>query len=84
MQLHRICLGKVAALGGIMFLEPVYLACDSANVDATTGQCSQPIWLPQPQLFPELDAASGVAIGTAILACWAVAYGYRSLRRVGD
>lgn len=77
------CFGLLVPFG-VAVVIPVYMACDSANVDATTGQCSQPLWLPQPQLFPDLDAASGIAIASAILACWAVAFVYRSLRRVGD
>lgn len=67
-----------------MLLQTVYMACDQSNVDATTGQCSTPTWVQQPQLFPQLDAADGITIATAILACWAVAYVYKRLRRVGE
>jgi hypothetical protein len=74
----------VPLLWRLAMTTPVYMACDAANVDATTGQCSQPIWLPQPQLFPQLDAADGITIAVAILACWATAYGFRSLRRAGE
>lgn len=63
---------------------PLVQACDSADVDPSTGACLHPFWTQQQLFFPDLDMSSGVAIGTAILACWAVAYVYKSLRRVGD
>lgn len=63
---------------------PVVQGCDSADVDATTGVCAHPYWVQQQNFFPDLDAASGVLIGVAILTCWATAYGFRALRRVGD
>lgn len=63
---------------------PVYMACDSADLDAVTGACSNPIWLPAPSLFPPLDASAGIAISVAILCVWALAYGYTLLGRTGD
>ena len=60
--------------------EPVFMVCDSANVDATTGQCSAPYWVPQPQIFPSLSAADGASIAAAILLAWAVAYGSQALK----
>ena len=63
---------------------PVVQGCDSADVDATTGVCAHPYWVQQQMFFPDLDASSGVLIGVAILTCWATAYGFRSLQRVGD
>jgi hypothetical protein len=59
--------------------DPVFMACDSANVDATTGVCSAPYWSPPPSLLPPLDATGGIEIGLAILVCWAMAVGFRSL-----
>jgi hypothetical protein len=38
----------------------------------------------QPGLLPPLDATAGITIGVAILTCWATAYGFRTLRRVGE
>ncbi|TCI10118.1 hypothetical protein EZM97_14460 [Dyella soli] len=63
---------------------PVVQGCDSADVDATTGVCAHPYWVQQQSFFPELDATSGIAISIAILACWAVAYGFKTMRRAGD
>ncbi len=63
---------------------PLVQGCDSADVDATTGVCAHPYWVAQQGLFPDLDATAGIAIGVAILTCWATAYVFRSLRRVGD
>ncbi|MGB5851597.1 MAG: hypothetical protein WBG85_04795 [Rhodanobacter sp.] len=68
----------------VLFFAPLVQACDSADVDPVTGVCAHPFWTQQQLFFPDLDMPSGVAIGTAILACWAVAYVYKSLRRVGD
>lgn len=68
----------------VAFFAPIVQACDSADVDPVTGVCAHPYWAQQQLLFPELDIPSGLAIGAAILACWAVAYGYKVLRRVGD
>lgn len=73
-------------------LDTFYMVCDSANLQpassGTSGvpqQCSSPVWVEQqPGGLPPLDAASGIAIGVAILTCWATAYGFRSLRRVGE
>lgn len=59
--------------------DPVFMACDSANVDATTGVCSAPYWAPPPSLLPPLDASSGMEIGVAILTAWAVAVMFRSV-----
>lgn len=64
--------------------EQLYQTCLASNIDPVTGQCSQPIWVTQPTLWPQLDADSGIAIAVAILICWATAYVYRSLRQVGD
>ncbi|RUL78770.1 hypothetical protein EKH80_02865 [Dyella choica] len=57
----------------------VYLACDPANVDATTGHCSAPYWVAQPSMLPPLDAVGGAAIGVAILLTWATAYSFRAI-----
>jgi len=69
----------------------LYMACLPANQASetdsdgtTTTTCTAPQWVPAPSLIPFLDAAAGVALGVAILTCWATAYGYKSLRRVGD
>jgi hypothetical protein len=69
-------------LGCVMVTE--YMACDSANIDATTGVCSNPVWVQQPTLFPPLDAGAGIAISIAVLACWALASGFKSMQRAGD
>jgi hypothetical protein len=72
------------SLWGVSAVTALVQGCDSVNVDASTGVCSQPYWVQQQQLFPDLDATSGVAIGVAILICWATAYSFKTLRRVGD
>jgi hypothetical protein len=69
----------------------LYMACLPANQSTTVDSdgnsvttCAAPQWVPQPSIIPFLDAGAGVAIGVAILTCWATAYGFKSLRRVGD
>lgn len=64
-----------------------YIACDSTNLQPASAssstdvsqQCSAPYWAAPPGLLPPLDATSGIEIGLAILVCWAVAVGFRSL-----
>lgn len=60
---------------------PVVLGCDSVDVDTTTQQCAHPYWTAQTSFLPPLDIPSGITVGVAILACWAVAYGLRRLRQ---
>jgi hypothetical protein len=72
------------SLLALLMLSTLVTACDSADVDATTGVCAHPYWVQQQQFLPTLDAAAGVAVSVAILTCWATAYAFRSLRRVGD
>ena len=67
-----------------VFLTSLVQGCDSVDIDSATGVCAHPYWVEQVQWLPDLDAASGVAIGVAILTAWAIAYSFRSLRRVGD
>jgi hypothetical protein len=60
--------------------DPMFMTCDAANVDATTGACSAPVWVPQPQLFPSLTSGDGALIGFAIMAVWGAAYMARALK----
>lgn len=64
--------------------DPVFMSCDPANVDPSTGICSVPVWVTQPQFLPSLSVDDGAAIGGAILTCWAIAYMYRAFRQGGD
>ena len=57
-----------------------YQACDSANVDATTGVCSQPVWVQQQSPFPSLSMTDGGLVAFAIIGCWAMGYLARALR----
>ena len=67
-------------------MEPLFEVCDSANVASASssspayGTCSNPYWVPQPQLFPYLSMTDGAAIACAIGGIWAVAYMVRALR----
>lgn len=67
-----------------MFSDPVFMTCDSANVDPSTLQCSAPVWVSQPSMFPGLSAADGGAIGFAIGVVWLAAYMSRALRVGGS
>jgi hypothetical protein len=57
----------------------VYMVCDQANLDVTTGVCTQVQYVQAPLLLPPIDSAGGVAIALAIIGVWAVAAVYRSL-----
>ena len=63
---------------------PLYLMCDSVDVDTSTGACAHPVWVAIPTIVPEFDATAGVAVGSAILLVWATAYGFKKMRRAGD
>jgi hypothetical protein len=63
--------------------DPVFMTCDSSNVDPSTGICSAPVWVTQPSFFPSLSATDGALIGFAIVACWVAAYMSRALRQGG-
>ncbi|MCW0399805.1 hypothetical protein NB688_002856 [Xanthomonas sacchari] len=56
-------------------------ACLERDLDAQTGTCSAPIWIPQPSLLPELTVADAQSIGQAIALLWAVAYAFRLVRK---
>ena len=55
--------------------------CAPADMNTSAGVCSNPQWEPQPSFFPSLSVADGGTIASAILACWAVAHGYKVLTR---
>lgn len=59
-----------------------YATCEDANLDPATGQCSQVVYVQQQTLLPPLSISDGVSIGTAILVCWAIAWGYAAVCRV--
>lgn len=66
------------------------LTCDEANVVPasasstayTPATCSAPYFAPSPSFLPPLSMVDGGAIGMAILSAWAMAFGWKSLRRV--
>jgi hypothetical protein len=66
------------------------LTCDEVNVvpassssaGTTPASCTAPYFAPVPSFLPPLSMVDGGAIGMAILAAWAMAFGWKSLRRV--
>lgn len=64
-------------------LDPVYLMCDSAAIDAA-GKCANAVWVAMPVLIPQFSLASGAIVGGAIFTLWGGAYFIKSLRGVGD
>lgn len=58
-------------------------ACAPADVDAVTGQCSHIVWVQQTAggVFPPLSATQGVEISGAVVACWAVGFIVRVIRK---
>ena len=59
-------------------------ACLEADFDASTGQCTAVIWIPQPSLLPELTVEGAQAIGAAVALLWAVAFVFRLIRKQID
>lgn len=68
--------------GGTMGTE-YEMVCAPADISTVNGTttCANPQWMPQPSVIPSLSASDGGLIAVAILACWAVAFGYKALRR---
>lgn len=62
----------------------LYLACDSADVDEVTGECSAPIWAEGPTLFPPLTTTEGLQIGFAIVGVWTIGLIARVLVRTAQ
>ena len=56
-------------------------ACLESDLDAASGTCTVPIWIPQPSLLPDLTVGEAQAIGTAIALLWAVAFVFRRVRK---
>lgn len=62
----------------------LYLACNEADYNVSTGECSAPYYADAPTLFPELSAAEGLEIGFAIVAVWTIGLIARVLVRTGQ
>ena len=61
----------------------VYASCDTANIDPSSGQCTQVVWVDaSPTWIQPLSISDGELIGAAGLVVWAIAYGFVALRRV--
>lgn len=66
------------------------LTCDEVSVvpaaSSSSGfvpaSCAAPYYAPAPSFLPALSMVDGGAIGVAILSAWAMAFGWKSLRRV--
>ena len=71
----------VAVMGTAMVM-----ACDSSQLDVSTGVCSAPTWVLEQQgsFFPTLSVGDGTTIGIAIFTVWAIAWAYRSVKPSGD
>lgn len=59
-------------------------SCLEANYDVETGTCSQPVWIPQPSILPELTVADAQALGLAFAGLWALAFVFRRIRKFID
>lgn len=61
----------------------LYLACELADYNPTTGECAAPYYtenLPG-SVLPPLSLEEGAAIGAAILFAWAVAFVFKAARK---
>lgn len=59
-------------------------ACLEADLDAATGTCTAPIWIPQPTLLPDLSIGDAQQIGAAVAVLFAVAFVFRRVRKFLD
>lgn len=57
----------------------LYMVCNQADVDPTTGQCTAVHYVQAPTMLPPLDAVAGGSIAMAIIGCWALAFVYKRL-----
>lgn len=53
--------------------------CPDVNYDATTGVCSQGVWVDQTSLavVPPLSVDDGQSIAFGIVLCWVIGYLWR-------
>lgn len=60
----------------------LYATCDPANVDETTGTCSQVVWVEDASgWLPELSHEDGAELGMASFGLLFVAFAFRLLRK---
>lgn len=61
----------------------LYLVCDLADYNATTGECSAAYFTEQApgSVLPPLTVEQGAVIGAAILLVWAVAWCFKQAAR---
>lgn len=50
--------------------------------DAVAGTCTVEAWMPPPAFLPALSVEGGVLLGSAIVACWTLAYAFKHLAKV--
>jgi hypothetical protein len=62
----------------------LYLACNDADYNAATGECSAPYYSEAPSLLPAITAWEGFQISFAIVGCWLVGLFARLLIRASQ
>jgi hypothetical protein len=56
-------------------------ACAQLDYDASTGTCTNEVWLDQPALLPPLSVEEGLLISGAMITVICTAQGLKMLRR---
>lgn len=64
----------------------LYLACELADYNPTTGDCSAPYYTEQlpGTVLPPLSLEQGAAVATAILLVWGVAFCFKAAKKALD
>ena len=66
-----------------MTMEPVLTPfCHAENFDPVTNTCSAVSWGPYQGALPPLPADDALIIAAGIIACWAVGFKVRAMKRV--
>lgn len=66
----------------------LYLACDLADYNSATGECSAPYFTemapPSPSVLPPLTVAEGSLVAGAILLVLGIAFTFKAARKALD
>lgn len=55
--------------------------CLTQHFDPLTESCSELTWVEQQSFLPSLSVQDSLLIGSAIVSCWAIGFGFKILRK---
>lgn len=59
----------------------IIATCPIDNFNSETGQCTQVLFVKQEGLLPALSVSDASLIASAIIACWAIGFGFKLIRK---